>query len=482
MRTWLLVLLFLAMPFIAGAAERQPAVAGTFYPDSPEKINDLIKQFIESSKSTATLASGSDLTALIVPHAGWIYSGQTAVSGFKAISELKFDYCIFLGVDHRSSLSENGLWADTGFKTPLGTVAVDRSLTGYFEAEGLRHSPSQHVNEHSIEVLLPFFQHFFPRSSAAFISCGGGIEQANALAAILKKIVGRLSGHVLLVVSTDWSHYHHAERAKELDSKGIESVIRLDAAALLEKCRKGESELCGFNGVYAATKLLAGASGTAQLLAQTDSSFASGDRDRVVGYAAILLQGTKKNLEKNTTRENTMGFQKEALDAVRKTLESHLSGQKSGPLKFSDPRFKEKSGVFVTLKKHGELRGCIGFIIGYEPLETAIPQMAISAATHDPRFNPVTADELKDIRIEISVLTPMQDVKDISEIKIGRDGLLLQMGGRSGLLLPQVPVEWNWDVEEFLENLCHKAGLPAGSHLNPQAHLQRFSADVFGEE
>lgn len=176
-----------------------------------------------------------------------------------------------------------------------------------------------------------------------------------------------------------------------------------------------------------------------------------------------------------------MSFADEALQAVRKTLEAVLAGRPAPQLTFADPRFKEQCGIFVTLKKHGELRGCIGLIRGVEPLAEAISEMAVAAATHDPRFPKVRLDELADIDIEISVLTPMSKVSDISEIKIGRDGLLLQYRGHSGLLLPQVPVEWNWDVEEFLENLCHKAGLPPGSHQEPGAVLLKFSADIFSE-
>ncbi|PKL48410.1 MAG: hypothetical protein CVV42_09815 [Candidatus Riflebacteria bacterium HGW-Riflebacteria-2] len=177
-----------------------------------------------------------------------------------------------------------------------------------------------------------------------------------------------------------------------------------------------------------------------------------------------------------------MSFAEEALLAVRKTLQEVLSGRPSPALSFSDPRFNEHCGIFVTLKKHGELRGCIGLVRGVEPLSQAISEMAVAAATHDPRFPPVKLDELSAINIEISVLTPMVKVADISDIKIGRDGLMLQYRGHSGLLLPQVPVEWNWDVEEFLENLCHKAGLPPGSHLQPGATLLKFSADIFSED
>ena len=176
-----------------------------------------------------------------------------------------------------------------------------------------------------------------------------------------------------------------------------------------------------------------------------------------------------------------MSFASEALQAVRKTLEAVLAGGPVPAFSFESPRFKEHCGLFVTLKKNGELRGCIGLIRGVEPLSQAICEMAVAAATQDPRFPMVSSEELADIDIEISVLTPMSKVTDMSEIKIGRDGLFLQYRGHSGLLLPQVPVEWNWDVEEFLENLCHKAGLPPGSHLQSGAVLMKFSADIFSE-
>lgn len=176
-----------------------------------------------------------------------------------------------------------------------------------------------------------------------------------------------------------------------------------------------------------------------------------------------------------------MSFAIQALGAVRKTLESVLAGGKPPALELTDAKFDQWCGVFVTLKKHGELRGCIGLIKGVEPLRQALPEMAVAAATHDPRFPPVKLAELKDIDIEISVLSPMEKVTSPDEIVVGRDGLLLQRGGHSGLLLPQVPVEWNWTLDEYLHNLCMKAGLPPGSHLLPDARLMKFSAEVFGE-
>ena len=177
-----------------------------------------------------------------------------------------------------------------------------------------------------------------------------------------------------------------------------------------------------------------------------------------------------------------MNFQKEALTIARKSITEYLSKRKSTISEFVHPRFQENCGVFVTLKKSGELRGCIGFVRGVHPLGESLKEMAIAAATKDSRFNPVTLNELNEIDIEISVLTPMIEVNDISEIEIGKDGLMLISGFNSGLLLPQVATEWHWDITEFLHHLCLKAGLPPGSYKMPGAKLLKFSADVFGEK
>lgn len=176
-----------------------------------------------------------------------------------------------------------------------------------------------------------------------------------------------------------------------------------------------------------------------------------------------------------------MTFSEKALLVVRETLKHALAGKPLPEHDFSDSEFSRHSGVFVTLKKHGELRGCIGMVRGVEPLSRSLPEMAVAAATRDPRFPSVRLNELNDIEIEISILSPMEQVVSIEEIKIGRDGLMLQRGNYSGLLLPQVPVEWNWDLDDFLKNLCLKAGLAPGSHLLPDARLWRFSAEIFQE-
>lgn len=467
----------------AHGAERPAVFAGSFYPADRAEVSSTLKHLFEQTTASATVEAKCDLVGIVVPHAGWIYSGATAAEAFKTLVGQPFSSCIFIGVDHRTGLGSIGLWPEGCFSTPLGKTAVDAVLNRRLVEAGLLENKAQHEQEHSIEVLLPFFQHLWPENPAVFVSCGGHYQNGFKLGSILRKTLAGLPGKTLVIISTDWSHYHNVETAKKLDNTGIERLLQLDAPGLVSACRSGETELCGLNGVISAIELFKDSEAKIQLLARSDSSAAANDRERVVGYAAVLLQTCKESLQpKGKEVKNEMSFEKEALSAVRATLEAHLNNRPLPKFSFTDPRFSEKCGIFVTLKKHGDLRGCIGYIVGYEPLGQAIPSMAIAAATKDPRFNPVTANELKELHIEISVLSPMQDVKDINEIKIGRDGLLLQLGGHSGLLLPQVPVEWNWDRDEFLENLCHKAGLPPGSHLRPEARLQRFSADVFGEE
>lgn len=140
---------------------------------------------------------------------------------------------------------------------------------------------------------------------------------------------------------------------------------------------------------------------------------------------------------------------------------------------------KEKRGAFVTLKKKGELKGCIGYIKGVKPLYETVQEMAIQAAFHDPRFAPLEKDEWKDIDIEISVLSPLKIISSIDEIEVGTHGLYIEKGFHSGLLLPQVATENNWDRETFLGYTCWKAGLPEDAWKQKDTRIYIFSADVF---
>jgi len=184
--------------------------------------------------------------------------------------------------------------------------------------------------------------------------------------------------------------------------------------------------------------------------------------------------------------ELTREQQEKLLALARSVIFESLHGRKPHApdftSDFADAIFSEKRGAFVTLHRKGKLRGCIGYIIGMKNIPDTVVDMALASAFKDPRFPSLTLDEYSDIDIEISVLTPIVPVQDISEIQVGRDGLIISNGYRSGLLLPQVAVEYNWDLAQFLEHTCYKAGLSGSAWKQPGVKIEKFSAQVFGEK
>ncbi len=195
---------------------------------------------------------------------------------------------------------------------------------------------------------------------------------------------------------------------------------------------------------------------------------------------SVSCYGKQKNKKGDYIMLNTEQ-KKKLLKIARESLEYYLKEGKEKTFNVTDKALTEKSGAFVTLKKHGELRGCIGYIIAVKPLYETVAEMAIAAGTKDNRFMPVTLNEMKDITIEITVLSPLKKINSIDEIEVGKHGLYIKKGFFSGLLLPQVATEYGWDKIEFLENTCYKAGLPKDA-WKEGAEIYIFSGEVFSEE
>jgi AmmeMemoRadiSam system protein A len=177
-----------------------------------------------------------------------------------------------------------------------------------------------------------------------------------------------------------------------------------------------------------------------------------------------------------TTKEKSI-----LLDIVKKAITAKVNNKELPKLTVNSETLKEKRGAFVTLKKHGHLRGCIGYIKAVKPLGETVQEMAIAAAFHDPRFPSLKPDEIEELTFEISVLSPLKRIKDINEIEVGKHGLYIVRGYKSGLLLPQVAVEYKWNKESFLNETCYKAGLPAQAWMNEETEIYTFSADYFGD-
>ncbi len=170
------------------------------------------------------------------------------------------------------------------------------------------------------------------------------------------------------------------------------------------------------------------------------------------------------------------------LKLARDTIEMWINARKMPPLPEAKGLLGEKCGAFVTLNKKGQLRGCIGNMVGHAPLVETIQEMAIASSTGDPRFHSVGPEELSEIDIEISVLSPMREIKDVNEIEVGTHGILMSRGMYHGVLLPQVATEYGWDRTTFLQHTCLKAGLPENAWQDPKTRIEIFSAQVFGEK
>ena len=353
---------------------------------------------------------------------------------------------------------------------------------------------------------MPFLQRALGEFSVVPIVMGEQSETAVRLLAARIADVVRSSARkrVLLVASTDLSHYHSHDEAVELDSHVIRAVESFDPEELLASLARGECEACG-GGPTAVVMMAARELGarTATVVGYATSGDVTGDKSQVVGYMAAVLHGapTAKGEEESAavaTRGGSASSDVPAADApyegltenerrallslARRSMVAELAGHWPPPVEFTSKALQTECGAFVTLEKRGALRGCIGHVRAYKPLEQTVMEMAVQAAFHDPRFPPVSADELDELTVEISVMSPLTAVEDVSEIEVGVHGLIIQDGGRSGLLLPQVATDYGWDRETFLEHTCVKAGLPPDSWKQEGITILKFTAEVFGEE
>jgi len=473
---------------------RQPAVAGSFYPAEKEALSDQIEDFL--SQPSELEKPEKPLAILIVPHAGYEYSGQVAALGFKQLVDSGITRVIVLGATHQFPFSGAAVF-DKGFwETPLGKVEIDADLAAKIIEINKQIFANQdyHQEEHSLEVQLPFLQRTLKDFKVVPILMGGQNKQLiEDLASVLAE---NLDAQTVLVISSDLSHYPSYEDANKVDKKTIEAILsgkienldQLISQSMAQQIPNLATCACGEEvikvGMRVAEKL---GIKDIRLIKYANSGDVVEDKSRVVGYASVgfYLPDRKHG---NTEALNEAGTlnreqQEELLKIARQTLENYLKTGGIPEFEVADERLNQYLGAFVTLRKDSQLRGCIGLFEPKIPLGQVVQQMVIEAATKDFRFPPVTANELKDIKIEISVMSPWQKIADWREIELGKHGVVVEKGGRSGVFLPQVATENNWDLETFMGQLCsQKAGLPADCWKNPSIDLYIFTAEVFEEE
>jgi MEMO1 family protein len=504
---------FLALPLLLvccidpGAGEqksagvRPPAVAGQFYPSDPVQLRLAVQQFLDE----AVTAAVEKPVALVVPHAGYLYAGQIIADGYRQVKGLAYDTVVILGTNHgRNEASANltgiSIFPNGAYRTPLGDAPIDATIASALLAEDpdCSANAAAQAGEHSIEVQVPFIQTLFPAARIVPVMIG---RPDPSVCARLGKALARIikDKRVLIVASSDLSHFPGYEDASNVDRQTLEAIAGLDPAQfsakvrslMAQNTRNLETCACGEGPILtamAATKALGTAHGVVVSYINSGDAVAE-DRSRVVGYGSVVFSAGAgspdvKALSRSANPPPSGPLQsadkKVLLKLARQSLQRFLATETIPLARNLAPRLDFPQGAFVTLKQHGELRGCIGHLAGDFPLRLTTGWMAVQAGVNDPRFPPITLKELNSLEIEISVMTPMKSVAKAADIVVGRDGVVIRKGGRSAVFLPQVATEQGWGLAEMLDNLCVKAGLPRDGWKSGAQFLV-FQAEVFGE-
>jgi len=459
---------------------RSSVLAGSWYPGDPDELRAMVDDFLEAVEPV-----DGEPAAIIVPHAGYVYSGPVAAHGFKQLEGGDYDVAVIIAADHQPPLSKPiSIWTAGGFETPLGIVPVDVELAEALVAADLSitSESAPHYGEHPIEIELPFLQRVCPDCRIVPVLMGSDTEESVEILtqALLSALPGR---RAVVIASSDLSHYPSYHDARAVDGATLAAIETGDPVRVRQTIDDLMSVdysnlatcACGEGPILVAMRVAQGlGANTISVLNYANSGDSLyGDRERVVGYGAVMFW-------RYTPPDLTQAQRQELLSLARATIEGYLKTGDIPDYEPSHPVLARRSGAFVTLKENDELRGCIGHLRADMPLYQRVQELAVAAATSDPRFPPLTIDELDEVHVEVSVLSPLYPLIDTQQIEVGVHGLVILQAGRKGVLLPQVPVEEGWDRGEFLENLCLKAGLMHNCWAD-QATLYAFTAVVFGE-
>jgi hypothetical protein len=489
-------------PSMKAQTLRRAAVAGSWYPGTRAALEREITAFLEHAP---LVRSGAVVRALIAPHAGYAYSGRCAGASFKQLAGQRVERVFLIGPSHYVAFNGVASILVDAFETPLGQIPLDRRVLDALRAHPLvQDLPRAHDREHALELELPFLQVVLGNFKLIPLIIGQlSAHQAREIGALIRKQMGP---HDIIVASTDFTHYGAAfgfapfhdnvkDRLTALDMGAVDLILKKDIDGIFTYAR--ETGIT-WDGITVAPVMLAAlpASAEGALIMYYKSGDSDKKYDHSVSYVSLAFyDGTAATSSPNAdvTAEQSPPVSDAAVEPLntaerttllalaRDTLTMHVNGKGMPDLEAYTltPRLREKAGAFVTLHKHNALRGCIGYIEGIKPLAETVRENACNAATRDPRFPPVKPAELKDIHIEISVMSPLRKVSTPEHVTPGVHGVVLKKGWRQGVFLPQVATEQGWDRVTFLQNLGLKAGLDTDAYLS--ADLYVFTADVFSE-
>ncbi len=454
-----------------------------------EKLNSFVGGMILQAEPRNL--SGK-MKALIVPHAGYRYSGQVAAHGFKLVSS-GYDTVVIIGSSHHSSFSGASIPNATHYETPLGKVRVSDQAKELIKRDHFMTKDDVHEHEHSVEIEIPFLQYQLDEFEIVPVVIGPSTSTED-LQNIAESIKAIMDEETLIVVSSDFTHYgpnykyvpfpkdEAAEKIPALDHTAYQYIERLDPEGFLDFLKETRATICGRKPIELLMYILEGSSVNAEVLGYDTSGRMTGDYKNSVSYLSIGF------FEEQSFSFVSSEDEKLLLALARQTLENYVRHGKYPAVDEShlSEELSNQQGCFVTLTKNHQLRGCIGHIIPQEKLYECVIDNAINAAANDYRFSKVDESELDEIEVEVSVLTVPEEVEfsDFEELKSKLrpkiDGVILSSGMSSATYLPQV---WEQlpEHEDFLAKLCRKAGLSSECYLDDEIVVKRYQAQVFSE-
>jgi AmmeMemoRadiSam system protein B/AmmeMemoRadiSam system protein A len=445
-------------------SDRQPVAAGRFYSADKETLTADITKLFESCVKTSPHPR---VRAIISPHAGYIYSGKVAASAYSVIDRSTVYKNIFvIGSSHVMAFEGASVYNTGDYITPLGKLTTNKEIANNLKKEKLFSYPvDAHLQEHSLEVQMPFIQYYFNNIPPIIpiIIATNNVDNIKRIADILKPW---FTPENLFIISSDFSHYPSYKTANEVDNATANAIASGDPKKFLDILKKNShvndpglsTSMCGWTS---GLLLLYLAEGNSNLEFKKIDYCNSGDsrygnKDEVVGYNAIAL--TEMNSRTQTTKSlsDEVTFSAKEKEQLISLARDNIRSLLYDKMKISVNKetlpevFKKPYGAFVTLKINGSLRGCIGRFISTDPLYEVVLESSKSSAFEDPRFSPLTKEELPKTDIEITVLGPLRKINSIKEIILGKHGIYIKKDFRTGTMLPQVAIENNWSVEEFL--------------------------------
>jgi len=469
MRTGLLILLstFSIMELFSQSKsiDRQPVAAGRFYSADKETLKkDLTKLFAECTDPGEEM----NARAIIVPHAGYVFSGKIAASAFSSTPKnATYENIFLIGSSHVMAFEGASVYNTGDFVTPIGKITVNREIGNRLKKENavFDFPVSAHLQDHCLEVQIPFIQYYY-KVTPKIVPIIIGTTSTATIKKIAEALKPWFTRDNLFLISSDFSHYPSYENGNKADKATAEALVSGDPSVFLDAIKKNSAahidglatSMCGWTSGLALLDLaLSNDNLEFKRIAYCNSGDSPyGSKDEVVGYHAIALvekNHAGANLQKP---EDEFIFTKEEkdilFDIARNSIESMLYDSKriTPDVNRMPESLKRPLGAFVTLKINGVLRGCIGRFVTTDPLYDVVTASAISSAFEDPRFPALTKSDYEKVDVEITVLGPMKKINSISEIKLGKHGIYIKKDIRAGTMLPQVAIEYGWTVEEFL--------------------------------